>query len=78
MARSRRGSRCCLKFSGVLVVVLAVVFGGLNLRLKTKQFVFDPDELTDMVKVALNETKGNDLSLLGCDNCDVRGTIPHL
>ena len=52
------GFGCCFKYSTVLVVVLALLFGGLNVRLKNKEFIFDKDTLSDLAKNALERTKG--------------------
>ena len=52
------GFGCCFRYSTVLVVVLALLFGGLNVRLKNKEFIFDKDTLSDLAKNALERTKG--------------------
>ena len=52
------GFGCCFRYSTVLVVVLALLFGGLNVRLKNKEFIFDKDTLSDLAKNALEKTKG--------------------
>lgn len=49
---------CCLKVTGVLVLVVALFLGALKLRLQSKEFVFDAEELANITKGALFRTKG--------------------
>ena len=49
---------CCLRYSALLTLIIAILYGGISLRLNSKDFIFDEKEVSAITKAALASTRG--------------------
>ncbi|XP_003385318.1 PREDICTED: sigma non-opioid intracellular receptor 1-like [Amphimedon queenslandica] len=48
----------CVRYSALLTLIIAILYGGIRLRLNSKEFIFDEKEVSAITKAALASTRG--------------------